>query len=71
MTHGDNVSTCHDLATLIDEPGHILAYCRECRRRFYVKPQDRKRYNELFKRLHLQPGGRNLYWKYYGRMATV
>jgi hypothetical protein len=69
--HGDNKNSCHDLKTLINEEDHILAYCTECKKRFYVKPKDRKGYAKLFKKDTLQPGGNNLYYKYYGKLNVL
>jgi hypothetical protein len=69
--HGDNKNSCHDLKTLINEEYHILAYCTECKERFYVKPKDRKAYAILFKKDTLQPGGNNLYYKYYGKLNVL
>ena len=56
---------------LINEPDHILAYCVNCKQRYYVKPQDKKTYAKIFKIDSLQPGGNNLYYKYYGKMNVL
>lgn len=65
---GDNKNSCHEIAFLLNEEEHILCYCKKCKQRFYVKPKHRKKYAEIFKLDTLQPGGNNLYWKYYGKM---
>lgn len=71
MICGDNVNSCHMMRDLINEPEHILAYCIHCKKRYYVRPKDRKTYVEVFKIDSLQPGGNNLYYKYYGKMNTI
>ena len=68
---GDNINHCHDLKDLINEAEHLLVYCKQCKKRFYVKPQDKKKYNQILKRYSLQPGGNNLYYKYYSKMNVI
>ena len=67
---GDNVNMCHNLKFLINEKEHTLVYCQHCKRRMYVKPQDKRRWSMIFRKDTLQPGGINLYYKYYGKMKV-
>lgn len=68
---GDNINSCHDMKDLINEPEHLLTYCTQCKKRFYVRPADRKKYYELHRKDALQPGGNNLYYKYFGKLHTI
>ena len=68
---GDNINHVHKLITLEEVTDVItVAYCANCKQRFYARPKDTKRYGELFKMNTLQPSG-NLYYKYYGKMNTI
>lgn len=67
---GDNKNSCHLMKDLINEKEHLLSYCVNCKRRYYVRPADKKTYNKVYKRDALQPSS-NLYYKYYGKMNTI
>lgn len=67
---GDNKNHCHDMQDLWSSADHLLMYCKQCKKRFYVKPQNKKRVAELLKRHSLQPST-NLYYKYYGKMNIL
>lgn len=71
MKCGDNINHCHDLKDLLNMSDHLLVYCTQCKQRFHVKPQDKKTYNKIFRKESLQPGGHNLYYKYYGKMNVL
>lgn len=71
MTCGDNKNSCHDFKELLNIGDYWLGYCKNCKKRVMVKAGDKKKSAKLFKKESLQPGGNNLYYKYYGKMNTL
>lgn len=70
---GDNKNHTHKMKYLEDAPDVVVAYCENCKRRFYFRKCDGRTdpaYSKVFKRDTLQRH-ENLYYKYYGQMNIV
>lgn len=50
---------------------HWLGYCTQCKKRFHINVHNKKGQRELFRKEILQPGGNNLYYKYYSKMNIL
>lgn len=50
---------------------HWLGYCDECKQQFHINVNNKKAQRELFRKDTLQPGGHNLYFKYYGKLNVI
>lgn len=68
---GDNLNMCHKMRDIFTHDGVVVSYCEHCKKLERVKIADKKSYSRIFKMDSLQPGGNNLYYKYYGKMNTL
>lgn len=68
---GDNISSTHAMVTIGEIQNVItVSYCMNCKKRYMIKPQDKKLSAKINKRDTLQPS-HNLYYKYYGKMNVA
>lgn len=70
-TCGDNKNSCHNMKDILNIGDHVVCYCTQCKKRFHVNINDKKRAWSLFRKHTLQPGGNNLYYKYYSKMNVL
>jgi len=58
------------MKTLENAPDILTVYCEHCRRRSFIRPQDKKMYAKLMKRDTLQ-AHENLYYKVHPKRMQV
>ena len=76
MTECNNISSCHNLKTIVDGETAMRVICTECKHQFVIRKDsykgvpEKRQYAKLYKKDILQ-GRDNLFYKYYPQYLKV
>ena len=76
MSFCNNISSCHNLKTIVDGESAMRVICTECKHQYVIRKNpysgapEKRQYAKLYKRDILQ-GRENLFYKYYPQHIRV